>query len=339
MFFVDVAKNGYRQKCQYLFNVNLPNIIGLTTVVNIVKSRKERINIMHFTGQVYRHPMEGSTQLLEVTAGCSHNKCTFCTMYRNTPFAVSPMEHVEEDLKELKKMGRSIKRIFLVNGEPFVLSANKLIVIGELINSYFPEIETITCYASIKNLKNKSLEDLNKLRSLKYNQFHIGLESAYDPALKLMNKGFTQAEAYENLQKLKEAGIQWDAHVLTGLAGKGNGEIHIRQTAKLINEFSPYMVSVMPTAATGGSDLEILRNNGEFVECTEVEKLEEEKMLLELLDYDGLDDAYFFGSHNYNLIPVSGSLKHRKKIIKHIDEKINELDDGTLNSVAHRAAI
>ena len=47
---------------------------------------------MHFTGQVYRHPMEASTQLLEVTVGCSHNKCSFCTMYRETPFKVSPMK-------------------------------------------------------------------------------------------------------------------------------------------------------------------------------------------------------------------------------------------------------
>lgn len=294
---------------------------------------------MHFTGQVYRHPMESSTQLLEVTAGCSHNKCTFCTMYRDTKFSVSPKAHIEEDLEELKSMGRPIKRIFLVNGEPFVLSADKLIEIGEKINSYFPEIETITCYASILNLKNKSLEDLKKLKSLKYNQFHIGLESAYDPALKQMNKGFTQSEAYENLKKLTDAGIQWDAHVLTGIAGKGKSEIHIKETVKLINAFAPYMVSVMPTAVTTGSDLVALRNNGEFVECTEAEKLEEEKMLLELLDYHGLDDAYFFGSHNYNLVPVSGSLKHRKKIISHIDEKIKELDDNTLNRVVQRAAI
>jgi len=294
---------------------------------------------MHFTGQVYRHPMEGSTKLLEVTAGCSHNKCAFCTMYRNTKFGVLQIDHVEEDLIELKAMNVPVRRIFLVNGEAFVLSVARLIEIGQLINKYFPEIEIITSYASIQNLKNKSVEDLKVLRNLKFNEFHIGLESAYDPALKMMKKGFTVAEAYENLQKLKDAGMDWDVHVLTGLAGKGNSDLHIKETVKLINKFKPYMVSVMPIAVTKGIELEAIRDRGEFIECSELEKLEEEKMLLRLLDYDGLDEAQFFGSHNYNLIPVSGVLSRRKEIIDYIDKKIATIDDDILNNVSQRAAI
>lgn len=291
---------------------------------------------MHYTGQVYRHPMEAYTPLLEVTAGCSHNKCSFCTMYRETPFRVSPMEHIEEDLKELRSRESSVKRIFLVNGDAFVLSTEKLVTIAEKIKAYFPEIETITGYTSIKNLNSKSLEDLKKLKALKYNQVHIGLESAYDPAIKQMNKGFTQAEAYENLEKLTKAGIEWDALIMTGVAGKGKGKIHIEETAKLLNTFPPYMVSVMTTSVSEGSELEILRDRGEFVECTELEKLEEEKLLLKLLEQE---DGYFFGSHNYNLVPVSGPLKDKQEIIEVIERRISNIDDAILNSVILRDSI
>lgn len=291
---------------------------------------------MHYTGQVYRHPMEAYTPLLEVTAGCSHNKCSFCTMYRETPFRVSPMEHIEEDLKELRSRESSVKRIFLVNGDAFVLSTEKLVTIAEKINAYFPEIETITGYTSIKNLNSKSLEDLKRLKALKYNQVHIGLESAYDPAIKQMNKGFTQAEAYENLEKLTKAGIEWDALIMTGVAGKGKGKIHIEETAKLLNTFPPYMVSVMTTSVSEGSELEILRDRGEFVECTELEKLEEEKLLLKLLEQE---DGYFFGSHNYNLVPVSGPLKDKQEIIEVIERRISNMDDAILNSVILRDSI
>lgn len=291
---------------------------------------------MHYTGQVYRHPMEAYTPLLEVTAGCSHNKCSFCTMYRETPFRVSPMEHIEEDLKELRSRESSVKRIFLVNGDAFVLSTEKLVTIAEKIKAYFPEIETITGYTSIKNLNSKSLEDLKKLKALKYNQVHIGLESAYDPAIKQMNKGFTQAEAYENLEKLTKAGIEWDALIMTGVAGKGKGKIHIEETAKLLNTFPPYMVSVMTTSVSEGSELEILRDRGEFVECTELEKLEEEKLLLKLLEQE---DGYFFGSHNYNLVPVSGPLKDKQEIIEVIEKRISNMDDAILNSVILRDSI
>ena len=283
--------------------------------------------------------MEASTELLEVTAGCSHNKCAFCTMYRNTKFGVSPADHVEQDLKELKERNSKVRRIFLVNGEAMVLSAVRLIEIGQLIHQYFPEIEIITSYASIQNLKNKSVDDLKVLRKLKFNEFHIGLESAYDPALKMMNKGFTVAEAYENLKKLKDAGMDWDVHVLTGFAGKGKSDVHIRETAKLINEFKPYMVSVMPTAVISGTELEGIRDSGAFVECTELEKLEEEKMLLRLLDYQGLEEAHFFGSHHYNLIPVSGKLCYINEIIEFIDKKMAMIDGTVLNSVVPRMAI
>ncbi len=291
---------------------------------------------MHYTGQVYRHPMEARTPLLEVTAGCSHNKCSFCTMYRETPFKVSPLAHIEEDLQELKALGQPVKRIFLVNGEPFILKTEKLMEIGKLIASYFPEIETITCYASIKSLKNKSLEDLKALRTLKFNELHIGLESAYEPAIKQMNKGFTLAEAHENIAKLKAAGMDWDALIMLGVAGKGKGKIHIEETAKFINTFPPYMVSIMPTSVAEGTPLEGMRDNGSFVECTELEKVEEEKHLLRLLN---CDDAFFFGGHNYNLIPINAPLSQKDEIIQHLDRQLLQFDDDILNDVCERENI
>lgn len=210
---------------------------------------------MRYTGQVYRHPIESDTPLLEVTAGCSHNRCSFCTMYRETKFKISPLEDVIEDIKELRKTSNNIERIFLINGEPFALPTKMLIEIGELINKYIPEIKTITCYASIKGIKRKSLEELKELRRLNFNQLHIGLETAYDPALKIMNKGFTQKEAYESIEKLITAGFEWDAILMLGVAGKGLGDIHIRQTTELLNKYPPYLVSLMTTSVPKGYNI------------------------------------------------------------------------------------
>ncbi len=291
---------------------------------------------MHYTGQVYRHPIEAETPLLEVTAGCSHNKCSFCVMYRETPFKVSQYEDIEADLKELKSNYGSIKRIFIVNGEPFILSTERLIKIGELIGSYFPEIETITCYTSIKSLKNKTVDDLKKLKALKYNDLHIGLESAYEPAIAQMNKGCSLEEAYEAVGKVSEAGLRWDAIVMLGVAGKGKSEIHINETAKFLNKFPPYLVSIMTTSVSKGSELEQMVRSGEFVECSELEKLEEEKRLLQLLDFD---NAYFFGGHYYNLIPINGTMSEKQSIIKYIDKQIEKIDKHILNGVLSRANI
>jgi radical SAM superfamily enzyme YgiQ (UPF0313 family) len=293
---------------------------------------------MHYTGEVYRHPMEGYTPLLEVTIGCSYNKCAFCTMYQRTPFITTKMEIIEEDLKELKakSKGEAVKRICLVNADPFVLSTDKLIAISDLIIKYFPEIETITGYASIRNFTKKTPKDLLRLKAARFNDFHIGLESGYDPALKTINKGYTAKEARAELKKIKEAGLRWDALLMMGVAGKGNGSKNIEATAKLLNEFPPYMISLMPMSVTPGSKLEIITNRGEYVELTERELLEEEKEFLEALMFE---DCYFFGSHNFNLIPISGKLKDKAKIIEYIDEKMNELSATILSSVKPRGAI
>lgn len=151
-----------------------------------------------------------------------------------------------------------------------------------------------------------------------------------------MNKGFTKQEAYENIKKIKEAGFEWDALLMVGIAGKGKRDINVSETAELLNTYPPYMVSVMTTAVTAGSELEAYKERGEFLESTELENLEEEKELLRLLEFD---DAYFFGSHNYNLIPISGPLSKKEEIIEYLDRRIEEIDDDILNMVKPRASI
>ena len=193
---------------------------------------------MHQTGQIYRPPSEASVQRLEVTIGCSHNKCSFCTMYRKTPFRVAPLEDVEMDLKELHDRGEKITRIYLTNGDPFVLGTDRLVKIAELVHQYLPEVEVFTCYASIQNLKAKSLEDLKLLKSVGYDELYVGLETAYAPAVKLINKGFTVEEAYENIGKLKEAGMKYSALLMLGIGGKGHSKESVEATAALLNKYS-----------------------------------------------------------------------------------------------------
>ena len=292
---------------------------------------------MHQTGQIYRPPSEASVQRLEVTIGCSHNKCSFCTMYRKTPFRVAPLEDVEMDLKELHDRGEKITRIYLTNGDPFVLGTDRLVKIAELVHQYLPEVEVLTCYASIQNLKAKSLEDLKLMKSVGYDELYVGLETAYAPAVKLINKGFTVEEAYENIGKLKEAGMKYSALLMLGIGGKGHSKESVEATAALLNKYPPYRVSPLSTAVLRGSELEELCDKGEYVQLTERELVEEEKMLLRALK---INDCIFFGSHPYNLITISGVLpQDREEIIKHLDSEMAAWDrdqPGFLDTVWKR---
>lgn len=136
--------------------------------------------------------MESDTRLLEITTGCSHDRCAFCTMYDKTPFRASKLEDIEAYLEEmLHTLGGDVRRIFLLNGDPFVLPAERLLKIAELVHRYFPAIETLTCYASINDMANKSDADLKALREAGYNDLYIGLQSGWGPAVARMRKGFT----------------------------------------------------------------------------------------------------------------------------------------------------
>ena len=177
---------------------------------------------MHYTGQIYRPPVEWATPLLEVTAGCSHNKCAFCTMYKQTKFSISSLHNIENDLQELlEDYGDNLKHIYLINGDAFVLKTERLLEIAKLIKQYFPLMETIGSYASINHIKRKSLNELKELRDAGYSGLHFGIETAYAPALDMMNKGFTVKEMYENLLKVKAAGIEYAANLMPGIAGRG----------------------------------------------------------------------------------------------------------------------
>ena len=120
---------------------------------------------MHYTGEVYRPPLEAYTPLLEVTYGCSHNACAFCIMYHQTRFGISPIEDIESDIIEISKTyPRPIERIYLLNGDPFMLPTDRLLEIADLIHKYLPDVNTITTYASFYNLKDKSVHDMKALR-------------------------------------------------------------------------------------------------------------------------------------------------------------------------------
>lgn len=269
---------------------------------------------MHYTGQTFRPPREVYTPLLEVTVGCSYNQCTYCDMYKDVSFSKAPKEQIIADLKELSPFKEKIDRIFLVNGDPFILSAEELLEIADWIYEYLPYVKTISCYASIVDLKQKTVEELKHLRDAGYNQLYIGIETAHDPTLKRIKKGCTQADEYRELAKLEEAGIDWICMVMTGIAGKEDSFIHAEETAALLNTHQPLSVGPLTTTVQPGTELEAQMLRGEYTPLTEGDILLEEIHLLEHLDLR--PRALFFGVHAYNTAPVIGRFSEKEEMLE-----------------------
>ena len=278
---------------------------------------------MNMTGIVYRPPYEANLLLLQVTLGCSHNKCTFCYMYPDVQFKVCPMEEVEADIEEATHYCPNVKRVFLEHGDAFVLSAEKLLKIADAIHRKLPRVETIAMYASIQNIKSKTDEELRQLRTAGIHGLDIGVESGLDAALTYMNKGHTAAEAREQLLRLTEAGMDYSFNAILGCGGAELWKENADATADLINAVQPHLLFIGSLHAQPGCRLYQDMRNGTFKECTIGQLLDEQERLIRRLD---LKDTYYFGSHPSNLVPMQARLPDQKQdMIEAVQETREQL--------------
>ena len=265
---------------------------------------------MNLTGIVYRPPYEANSFLLQVTRGCSHNRCTFCSMYPGVPFAVCPMEEVEADLEEGARYCPDVTRVFLEHGDAFVLSSDRLLAIAEAVHRKLPKVETIAMYASIQNIRGKTDAELRELRACGIHGLDIGVESGLDAALTYMNKGHTAKEAREQLLRLTEAGMDYSFNAILGCGGAELWQENADATADLINAVQPHLLFIGSLHAEPGCRLYQDMKDGVFHECTIGQLLDEQERLIRRLD---LNNTYYFGSHPSNLVPMQGRLPEQKQ--------------------------
>lgn len=266
---------------------------------------------MHYSEPVFRPPGEANSILLEVTVGCTHNKCEFCYVYKDISFRVAPMEQIEEDLKEASLRFPENKRIYLVGGNPFVLPFEKLKDIVVMINKYLPNCDVITTFARVSDIKNKTMEQLKELKNLGMSFIYVGTESGNDEALRFMKKGITAADSLEQLKKLEEADIRYFAMYLTGLGGYGNAEKSALETARMFNQLSPRGIGIMSLTIYDDAPLKKMVENGEFVQATELELIKEITVFLKNLDISTTVTT----QHIVSLIPFKAKFPQDKEQI------------------------
>lgn len=280
-------------------------------------------------GTLYRPPLEAKTFLLQVTAGCTHNACRFCNMYREKSFHMIDEDILRSNLQEEKRIcdiyERPHRRAFLMDGDVFSLSAANLEKKIKLIRQYMPEIEVFSMYAAVRSVKSKSDEDLAKLKDLGINDLYIGYETGLDDVLAFMNKGITLKDSIEQAERLNSAGINHRALMILGLGGTGRGEESGYAAAELINRIKPKVTRLATLTVFPGSDLEKNVRSGDFVEAGEKEILTEEKTILENIN---IPEMYFWASHVLNSTPVAGYVgKDRKWMLNRLNSSLEEMDE------------
>ncbi len=284
---------------------------------------------MEYEGQICRAPMERASFMLPITVGCSYNRCKFCNLFRHLSYRELPLEQIEQELKRVKGVGGNPKRIFLGDGNAFAQKNDRLIQILEMIQQYFPDCEEINMDATVTSIRKRSDEELRKFGRLGVRHLYLGIESGLDDVLAFMEKDHNQEQAYEAIRRLKHAGMVFDAHIMTGVAGKGRGAENAKALAEFLNQTEP--AHVVNFSMFLHKEVPLYQNilDGSFIPASERENLVEERCLLERLDADILYDGF----HDFIRFRVRGRLpRDKEKMLSRLNEVIGRTPETELYS-------
>jgi len=195
---------------------------------------------MPYVGAIYRPPSEARSFILQITVGCSHNRCSFCSVYKDKKFRIKSLEEIAEDLKEAQALAGNIRRVFLADGDALIVPQKKLLKIMEMIHQALPSVERIGVYGNAKSILKKSPDDLAALKVLGLEIIYIGLESGNDEILRRVHKGDTVDRMVAAAQGVHEAGIALSVTVILGLGGRELSQVHAVDTGKVLSRMDQY---------------------------------------------------------------------------------------------------
>jgi len=277
---------------------------------------------MPYEGAIFRPPSEANSLILQVTVGCSHNKCTFCSMYKEKSFRMKSKEEIFADIDAYTN--DFYTKAFLADGDAMLLPTNLLTEIIRRIRSKMPNIKRIGIYAHANNLKTKSVEELKLLHSEGLNIVYVGIESGSDKILKKINKGITSSEMEKQLMKVSESGIKLSIMIISGLGGKELTYEHAIESAKLLSKVKPKFLSLLTLMLEEGTEFynDVKDNKIQLLNPEEI--LLETKLLIENLD---VKKTIFRVNHASNYLSLEGILnKDRERILEEIDTAIEDKD-------------
>lgn len=262
-----------------------------------------------YSETVYRPPSEAHSLILRLTRGCSHNECTFCTMYKDRPFEVRDLTDILKEIEQIKRSGLQPQRIFLADGNALCIKTQTLVTLLTSLKMAFPTCERITSYAAPLDVICKSKEELIELQKNGLDMVYMGLESGSERLLKNVQKGVTPAEMIQAGQLLHSAGIKMSITVISGLGGTAHWQEHAVETARVLNQIQPQYLGLLTLMLEPPGQLYQDWQSGTFTTLSSIEVLQETQLLLENLD---LVDCVFRSNHASNYFSLRGNLPQDK---------------------------
>ncbi len=261
---------------------------------------------------LYRPPSEARSLIIQVTEGCSHNKCRFCYMYKCKQFRLKTDKEIKEHINDLKVYYKNPERIFLADGNVLCLKTDKLIDLLTYVKAEFPAVQRISSYSGPLDLIRKSDEELKEIREAGLEFLYLGVESGSDKVLSMMEKGVNQHQMIEAGQKAVRAGFKLSCMIISGLGGEEFMREHATESAKVISAINPHYFSLLRLVVEEESELAEDVKQGKFKLLSPLQILDENIIMLENME---LTDCIFRANHVSNYLNQAGVLNRDKNML------------------------
>ena len=289
---------------------------------------------MKYEGDIIRPPSEAFSLLLQVTVGCSHNRCTFCPSFKGKRFRIKGIDEIVEDLEYAARRFRQAERLFLCDGDALIIPQPRLVEILEAVRAHLPGVRRIGTYANAKSIRKKTAAELRELRERGLGIVYLGIESGNEEILRRSRKGAPYERTVEAARKVKDAGITLSVTVMLGIGGAQNSTEHARDTARILTDVDPDFAGVLTVMVVPGTPLYEEARTGAFVLPGNFELLGELGIIVSQARFS---NCFFTANHASNYLPIRARMpQDREKVLRLIGQVVQSNDPSLLRPESMR---
>jgi radical SAM superfamily enzyme YgiQ (UPF0313 family) len=290
---------------------------------------------MKYEGMIFRPPSEAESLILQVTVGCSYNRCTFCGAYRGKSFRIKSFEEVKEDIDEVSSSSPWIQRIFLADGDALIIPQKELLRILEYLKARLKRLERVGIYANAKDILRKDVEELRRLKDLGLGIIYLGVESGDPEVLKRIKKNATVDQLVRAGKKVKESGILLSVTVILGIGGVERSQVHAEETGKILSEMDPDYAGALSLMLVPGTPIEREIEAGRLELPAPFGLIQE---LEGMIENGQFTHCFFASNHASNYLPLRIRMpEEREEALRRIREVLRRRDPALLRPEYLRA--
>jgi radical SAM superfamily enzyme YgiQ (UPF0313 family) len=293
--------------------------------ISVIFHFSEVLKDMEYEGIVIRPPSEAESLILQVTLGCSHNRCTFCPTYKGRRFRIKDLDTIKSEIDEAASYG-PFRKVFLADGDALIIPQPKLLAILEYLQEKIRGLRRVGIYGNAKSVLRKSVDELKVLKNRKLGIIYLGVETGNPALLEKIRKGASYEQMVEAGRRVKEAGITLSVTVLLGLGGIEHGHQHALATAKILSDIDPDFASALTLMVVPGTPLYADMEAGRFQLPTPFQLLEE---LGVIVAHSHLSQCYFTSNHASNYLPIKARLPRDKEAVVNLIHQVVSSEDAS----------